>query len=322
MKKILTFLVAGALTVSLFTACTKTHVHQAIGGWDCDAKEHWMLCEDGDKMNVEAHVLDDLGVCTACGAEIIDWGDGSYDVCVIDQYGELTRWASYDSEGNLTSDSRNEITYDENGNKTFMKSYTDGVHSSDTYYAMGKNGVYEAKYVDYSDDGSYFTNEYNEDSEMILACTYDASGKEIYRDTYEYAEDEDGNRYEYLSTMYDYEAQKIYIGEYNAFGDQIGRKICDLDGTVTLENRFEYTYNEDGDRETVKEYENGRLVFEILSYAVYSEDGYTERYPEKTVDYNEDGSKIVTEYEAGGNKTTFEYDANGNLVKETSYQGE
>ena len=268
MKKFLSLLAAGALMVSLFTACTKTHVHQAVGGWECDAKEHWMLCEDGEKMNAQAHALDDLSVCTVCGAEIIDWGDGSYDVCVIDQYGEFTRWASYDSEGNLTSDSRNEITYDENGNKTFMKSYTDGVHSADVYYAMGKNGVYEAKYIDYDEDGSYFTNEYNEDSELILACTYDASGKEIYRDTYEYAEDEDGKR------------------------------------------------------ETVKEYENGRLVFEILSYAVYSEEGYTERYPAKTVDYNEDGSKIVTEYEADGSKITFEYDANGNLVKETSYEGE
>ena len=68
MKKFLSLLAAGALMVSLFTACTKTHVHQAVGGWECDAKEHWMLCEDGEKMNAQAHALDDLSVCSVCGA--------------------------------------------------------------------------------------------------------------------------------------------------------------------------------------------------------------------------------------------------------------
>ncbi len=57
-------------------------------------------------------------------------------------------------------------------------------------------------------------------------------------------------------------------------------------------------------------------------YAVYENEEYSMRYPKTTVDYNEDGSKIVTEYEGDDSKVEFEYDANGNLVKETSYDAD
>lgn len=322
MKKIMTLLLAGCLAASLLVGCGDKHVHTAVGGWDRDAKEHWLVCEDGEKMDVGTHILNDDSVCTVCGSTLIDWGDGSFDVYNSDEHGETIRCTSYDSDGVITSDSLTEITYDEEGNKTHVKTYREGILSDEVYYAIGADGVYEVKYISYNEDGSYFTNEYNEDSELILACTYDENGVEVFRVISEYAEDEDGNRYVCLNTEYDYVNQKIYIGEYNAFEDQIGRKVCSLDGTVILENRYEYTYNGNGKTETYKEYENGRLVFEVLSFGVYSDEEYTMRYPKTTVDYYEDGSKTVTEYEADDSRITFEYDAAGNLVKETAYDAE
>lgn len=334
MKKLLTLLLAGALALSAFTACDQTpsesdtsgtvgHIHTPAGGWDRNAKEHWHVCEDGEKMDVAAHTLDDMNVCNICNSAIIDWGDGTFDVDTDNEYGETVRRTSYDADGNVISENRYEIEYDADGNKTFAKFYEDERLADETYYALGADGVYETKIISYYEDGSpHSVNEYDTNGDNVLAYFYDETGKERYRIVTEYAEDENGDRYESKSTDYDYINEKIYIGEYNAFEDQISRTVTDLEGNLIVKNRYEHGYDENGDNIYLKEYKNDILVFEILSYEVYTEEDYWMKYPKMTVEYEADGSKKVSEHEPDGSMTVSEYDASGTLVKETAYDSE
>ena len=68
------------------------------------------------------------------------------------------------------------------------------------------------------------------------------------------------------------------------------------DGTLDYEFICEYEYDENGDPLWEKQYLDGVLIYEVVQYAVVTDnEGYC-RYPEITVEYNEDGSKLVSEY--------------------------
>lgn len=325
MKKLITLILTAALLLSFLTSCTGNsddHIHTATGAWECDAKEHWHVCEDGTKLDIAAHTLNDMDICEVCNTRIIDLGDGSFDIDRFNEYDDIVFSASYDSNGQITHECRYELEYDENGHKTHEKHYDDGILCDETYYTFREDDIYPVKNISYQPDGFRFVNEYDENGDNVLAYGYDENGEESYRVLTEYAESDDGERYESKQTEYDYENDCIYISEYNALGDQIGRKICTMDGTVTTDNRYEYGYDEDGHKTSQKEYLNGTLVFEILSYGFYEDEEYSMRYPKITIDYYEDGSKSMTDYEADGSHIVTEYDANGNLTKTTSYDAQ
>lgn len=256
MKKTALILV-GILLCTALTACatpgdentdmntpdTTEHTHIAIGGWERNAKEHWQLCEDGEKLNVGAHTLNDEDICTVCGSSVLSYDDGKASVSDYDEHGDQIRH---------------------------------------TYYA--------------------------------------ADGTKISETFTEYATDADGNCYEVKSTEYQYIYGKVYIGEYNEYGDQTARTISDLDGNVEHTDRFEREYNDEGEPIWLKVYANDVLVQEVTGFKTYVDEDSYMRFPEAVIDYWEDGTRIVTAYRDDGEVATETYyKADGTVEKEITY---
>ena len=103
------------------TELVEEHVHEAET-WERNLSEHWQICGCGEAFGLEAHDLGDDVVCTVCGSEIWDFGDGTGSVCDYDEAGECIRWTEYDVDGNVTFDERSEIEYDADGNKVYNPS--------------------------------------------------------------------------------------------------------------------------------------------------------------------------------------------------------
>ncbi len=238
------------------------HIHTATGGWERNAKEHWQVCEDGEKLNVAEHTFGEESICTVCKSM-----------------------------------------------------------------------------VDMTDDGEAYVNTYDEQNNLIRYTYYGADGSAISEILSEYATDAEGNYYEKKSTEYDYANNVIYIGEFNEYEDQTARTVTDLDGNVQQKDRFEREYNADGEALWEKTYTNDVLVQEITGYKTYTDGDYSMRFPLSVIDYNEDGSKLVTEYndqgevdketsyKADGTVETalhfvYEYDAEGNRKRIQTYEGE
>ena len=71
------------ITVSAFALEASTPALPAFQ-WERNAASHWKLNDNGEAVNQEPHTLNEL-MCTVCGCEILDWGDGSADVLATDQ---------------------------------------------------------------------------------------------------------------------------------------------------------------------------------------------------------------------------------------------
>lgn len=328
---------------------TTDHNHVAVGAWDRNATEHWQLCEDGEKFNVGVHTLNEESTCTVCNSYFMQWDDHSVSIYDKDSHGETVRCTVYDADGNVEYEAINDIVYDD-GNKVFEKTYENGILTGETSYnangdilfnvfyqedgnqilreeyeyAVNEDGEsYIGKYTVYDyEEGCVDVVETNDHGEVVSWQSLDLEGNEIFCRIFEYAVDENGDCYESKITTTDYESGLIYVSEYNVFGDSTIDQIFDLEGNLQTECVWEYTYDENGEYENVKEYIDGRLVFEILSFETYVGEDYFERYPAITVEYLEDGSTTRIEYNRDGSCTVFEYDAQGNLVSQISYDSE
>lgn len=338
MKKILAYLLTATLVLATFTSCENDvpnettdssvssdngHTHQASEIWNCDINEHWHVCDDdGTRVDVAEHTLDFYDTCEVCGCKVIDWGDEK-ELSIYNDKGDCIRSITYDVSGNIISEQNCEFVYDENGNLLSEKCYHDGKLDEEKTYALGEDGVYESKIIRYEEDGTRYVHEYDACGDLILWEVYDANGTLTTKSITEYAENEDGEHYEAKTTEYNYEEGEIYISEYNAYGDQTGRTITDMDGNVTRTDVFEHGYDENGDHTWIKNYTDGVLVKEYLDYTTYEEDDYSMRYPATIVEYYEDGSKLVTENGTDGNpeKETL-YNADGTVESVTTYTDE
>lgn len=309
MKKTLTILLSCGLALTVLSACG--HTHTAAEGWDRNGKEHWQVCtECGEKMEVAAHELDDMGHCEDCNSDIWDFGD-SFDVQTWDEKGNLIRNSSYDQEGNLLSDTSYKFTYDENDNLLFEKIYDGDTLREETEYATGEDGEPRSvKYIYYDEDGSKTVNAYDENGEIISMLVYDAEGNLTHEEYSEYALDDEGESYECKATI-TYEDGTKYVAEYTQYGDLITRVKYNAEGELEFEERYEREYNEEGQMLWEKTYHNGMLTEEIVSYAVSSDGDYTIRYPEQVIEYYEDGTKIV-----------FYYNTNADMDKEVYYKAD
>ena len=276
------------------TSAETDHVHTPSDTWERDADNHWQVCECGENVNAASHVFDDADRCTVCNSEVWDLGDGMFDVHTYNAHDELVRATSYDSDGSISSEQVYEIEYDADGNRASEKYYESGVLQGETLYAPCEDGVYAVKYISYQEDGAKDINEYNESGDLISFVSYDADESKLCECLYEYAVSAHGASYEAKNYDYDYQSEVLYISEYNEYGDQISRAVCDLDGNEKSMDRFEYEYNENGDKMWLKQYTNDVLVHEILAYKVVFTEEYIMRFPETVIDYNEDGTKLVT----------------------------
>lgn len=298
----------GENTGSEETGETTLHTHTALEGWEWNGTEHWNLCDCGEKVDSAAHNLGEDMLCVDCGVEIWDFDDGYVDAIGRNEYGDIVQWISYDPDGNVISESKHDRQYDDQGNLLHEKYYSDGILCDETDYAVGDDG--EARIVRntaYFEDGEYYVTEYDEYGDFTQSVLYSADGQILSASYYEYAIDSNGERYEARNTEVYTEGDKL-VAEYNEYGDIICRAMYDADGALTREDVWEYEYNEDGDPMWQKQYTDGFLTYEVTSYIVCSDDSGYMRFPEILIDYEMDGSKLVSEY-----------GSNGHVSRETYY---
>ena len=334
-KNLRNLLFVGAVSLAMLTGCAETgessgskpdpsHTHTALAEWDRDAKEHWHLCECGEKLEVAAHELNDMQFCETCRSDIWDCGDGMYEVYTYDEAGQVLRSTSYDADGNIISESRHVYEYDENGNVLSSQYYEGDNLLQAEEFALTEDGeTYLIKSTGYQADGSAFVNEYDPEGNVIAVYGYDTEGTVIYETHSEYAYTEDGGCYESKATEYDHKTGVKLVCEYNEYEDILTRVEYDFDGTVQYEESYEREYNEDGDMLWEKTYRDGKLTYEIVGYVTQSEDGMSWRYPEQTISYEEDGGKVVSKYGDNGEvETETYYNADGTVDRELTYRYE
>ena len=268
MKKFFALLLACALL------CGGACAYADAAEYDFDRTSHWTLDENGEKANEEAHSLSDDDFCSVCGAEVLEFDDGSAWVSLYDDYGFPCRFICYGEDGVIYSDAAYEYTYDENGNLTNCKTYSYGVLTTETVY-----GTIEDEYGSYNFTQSI--TQYNDDGTRCVVA-YDENGWDCAEELY----NADG------TLAYSY----TIVNEFDE-NDQIVR-IAKMDGdTVAEETLFEY--DENGNTVSERNYVSGELRCEY-SYTTIEDDGSYYGYVSKKTVYNADGTQTVTEYNEYG----------------------
>ena len=317
-------LIAGALVAALLAGCgtqpgADGHTHTAQGDWDWNGKEHWKTCECGEMLDAAEHKLGDDMVCTKCGAEVWVMDDGSADVYAYDQFGNTQRYAYFDAEGNMVSESRYENEYDDAGNLLSARFYSDGVLQNEDTYAANADGEYVLVKSTMYYDGGCTVNEYDEYGNMVHMSDTDEAGNVEAESWYEYTMDPDGGFYESKYTERLPEGGKLEA-QYNPMGDIIVRVWYDDAGNETRVDTWEYEYNEAGQSEWEKQYTDGVLVYEITGYGEYSNSEFSMRYPECVIEYYEDGTRLEQKYGSNGEiETETSYSAGGDVVEVLTY---
>lgn len=299
------------------TEAATEHVHTATGEWDRDAKQHWQVCEDGEKLNVGEHTLDDEGICSVCHSLVTDYGEGQFIVNNHDEHGDTVRYTYYDADGSVVEEEFTEYGLDAEGNCYELKT---------TRYDYTYGAIYVSEYNEYGDqtartisdlEGNVeqtdrFEREYNDEGDPIWEKSYtndvlvqEITGYQTYVDG-EYT-------MRFPETVIDYyEDGTKLVTDYGDDGEVAKETYYKADGTVEKEWTYTYETDSEGNWTSIKVYEGERLVKET-EYALDA-DGWN--YPVKETEYHEDGSKTVCEYnEYGELVSESQYDADGNLIQ-------
>ena len=313
-------IISAALAAALLAGCGGGHKHTAQGGWDWNGKEHWKICECGENVDAAEHKLntDDM-TCSGCGAEVWLMDDGSADVYSYDQYGNTQRYAYFDAEGNMVSESRYENEYDDAGNLQVVRFYSDGVLQSENVYVSNDKGESSLVKSTMYYDGGCTVNEYDKYGNMVHMSDTDEAGNVEAESWYEYTMDADGGFYESKYTERLPEGGKLEA-QYNPMGDIIVRVWYDEAGNETRVDTWEYEYNEAGQDDWQKQYTDGVLVYEITGYGEYNTSEFSMRYPECIIEYYEDGTRLEQKYGSNGEvETETSYSAGGDVVEVLTY---
>lgn len=290
-RKTVSLLLAGLLALALLSGCGK-HTHTPGELWERDMNEHWHFCECGERVDIAAHSLQN-DVCLVCGSEIWDAGDAVY-VYNYNDTGTVLRTSAYDPQGHLL----NEYTY----------SYL------------------------YNPDGLLLREECCENGTLIQEAEYDTDGNLLFSRFYEegeiametaneYALHPDGWHYLLRSVEYVAEPGATYSCEYNPYGDLVSRVKYDSDNNVMYTEQYEREYDADGQPLREKTYTNGILTYEIVGYTTVTEEDGRTRFPSETVEYYEDGAKLVCVYGDNGEVATETYImADGTLGRALRYE--
>ena len=338
-RKLASIALSALMATSLLSACGgDSHTHAPTGDWEWTGTEHWHLCECGEKADAKPHNVDDDLICADCGVELWDMGDGCIDAISYDEDGNLLRWVSFDADGNITSEQRYERIYDDAGNLATENFYVDGFLQDENTYVTTEDGMnYLASCLNHHEDGYTYLNEYDMDGNLVKLIAYDPEGNVESVGEYEYQQDENGEFYE--SKVTEHYGDTTYVATYNDHRDPIQYEVYEND-VLVQNSTVEHEYDAEGNTLWEKQYTDGVLVFEIVQYAEVETEDYFCRYPEITVDYYEDGTKMVQEfgentnvavetmYNADGSVAyvyTYTYEANehgGETVTVTDQNGE
>jgi hypothetical protein len=284
-----------------------------------NAVEHWRVDENGELAGAEPHRVDENYICSGCGAEVIDWGDGYVDVSSTDQYGNPIKSISYGPDG-IFSEYRHEYEYDAQGNVLRDRGYADGRLEMDDTYVVGENGESRlAVSIWYEESGEYFTTDYDEYGNSVHSVSFDADGQKGWESWTEYTPGGENGFYESKHTE-SYADGTSMSAQYNMYKDVICREYFDAEGNLTDTSSWEYDYDEAGAKLWEKEYSNGKLIYEITGYAVSVDGDEYVRYPRSTIEYFDDGTRLETFY---GPKSELKqinlYDADGGTIYTLTY---
>ena len=313
MKKML-IVVLTALFLMAF-ACAEDVVLPTFA-WEHDGLNHWQLDASGAAVNLGAHDTGDGWLCIVCGSEILDWGDGCYDVTDYDAYGNVVRYSSYDAEGNLTGEIINVLTLNEDGLPLKVLEYFNGVLCGEYIYTVNEAGDWlPVSYTAWNDDGTTSVNQYDEHGNCVYAAVYEADGALFHETFSEYAPIEDewfGIWYYECKTTSRFASGATFYDEHNEYGDPVRSRNTYDDGTVWSDTTYEYEYK-DGTKVWSKQYSFGVLEIE----SCYNENESCV----KETEYLADGSTIVSLYADNGDPiSATTYAADGSLLTVTAYE--
>ncbi len=324
MKKSMAMLLVCLMALCVLpTTLAAEHTHAAGEEWDRDEKEHWHLCECGEKMDIAEHVMDDeyyTTLCSVCGSDI--WAfEGLYtDIRNYDEYGNLTRYTALDGEGNLIEEYFYLYEYDEEGNMLHSEQYWDEVLVEEDDYALGFFGEYLVKtQIVYYEGIVSSVVEYDEYGNCVKMVMYDEEGNVSIEEATQYEYNEEGEVL-HSEQVGSYSDGSVYKEVRNEYNDQISWVYYDENGEVLFEIISEYEYDENGNVLSKKNYHDGVLSDESI-YVVVEDEWGDRAYEQMYIGYLEDGAKEVYEYnEHGDNVREIAYDAEGNIVYEYRYE--
>ena len=303
-------------TAQTETEALTEHTHTATGGWERNAKEHWQVCEDGEKLNAAEHTFNEESICTVCKSMVDMTDDGEAYVNTYDEQNNLIRYTYYGSDGSVISEILTEYATDAEGNY-YEKKLTE--------YDYANSAIYISEYNEYEDqtartvtdlDGKVqqkdrFDREYNDDGEVVWEKTY--TNDVLVQEIPGYKTYTDGDySMRFPESVIDYcEDGSKLVTEYNDRGEVGKETSYKADGTVEMELNYVYEYDAEGNYKCIQTY-NGETLIKDSKYAV-SADGWS--YMAKETEYHEDGTKTVREYNENDELISeSKYDADGNLI--------
>ena len=308
LKKCLTLLVIVALALSL------------LGG--CGAKDSQAASSD----NASSVTAEQAAYDIALG--LIEEGDYSaaYDK-LLECYGYedsaklLTKFriiqdkmieTVYDKDGNI--EGKSEVEYDEYGAVILGLQYNEDGTSWQTVkydYEYDENGKWTAC-ISYDEKGEIFERmeyEYNELGKEILCVHYDKNGSIRREDKTEYEYDENGKIKGRIHYTISQDSTMKTEFRYDEYGSIILNAVYNTDGTVIVEYKYAYEYDEFGRRTLETMYDENSTVSRKYGY-----------------EYDK-FSRVSTgtQYDADGNidgRIEFERDKYGKSVIETKYDND
>ncbi|MBR5310724.1 MAG: hypothetical protein IKU42_06355 [Oscillospiraceae bacterium] len=299
LKRILAFTFAFMLVLSGCASGESAEIN-----WESDFNEHWVTNENGEKTKIAEHDLVDDKVCSVCGSEIYDYGDGSGEVYrYLDvEKNYISSYKIYEN-GELVQDVTAEYEFDENEKCTYCAVYLDGKLVEEYLYT-------ESTSIYYEEDGSYSKRIDNEDGTSVYIM-YNADGT-LDSERYHAPKNAD-EVYLEKSVSFDYEAGIKYVIEYNVEGNPIHHEMYDFD--ENLLSTIIYEYDEKGYPVYQANYEGETLSVELYFVTKFDAEGNWFSQPTKEIIYNENGGYTVYEYDEEGTFVSeATYDANGNKI--------
>lgn len=186
--------------------------------WERDLYNHWQLDANGQPVNTAVHTLDDAMICTVCGSEVFDYGDGtgSGSVSNYDAHGNLLHYTGIE-EGVAVNESRHILTYDENGVLVRDLEFIGGVLFSECIYAADAEGnAVPVTQTVWYDDGTSAMNEYDQNGNCVRSTSFESDGSLDVETLTEYAMSEDGWFYE-CKTLTRFASGATFYSEYNQY---------------------------------------------------------------------------------------------------------
>ena len=254
--------------------------------WERNGTEHWKELPSGSKSDVGPHVFDNVN-CIICGSEVWMFDDGSADVSDYNQYGELTRYTSFDPRGQVTIEICYAYDYDTDGCLLTSREFIEDVLTGEVTYAQTEDGkTIPVSQVTYYDDDTWAVNEYDEYGNLVYAVTFDTDGTPAFESFSTYLMSAEGYYYEASKSSLFADGATFYY-EYDEYGNPTRTVNVEADGTVWEDSTCQYQY-ENGTLRWKKQYFGEVLTLEVH----YNEDGFAAMETE----FFDDGSRIITEY--------------------------